>query len=122
MRNNRATRELCSLDPCRRLLPCRLPRWCPTIRGCCLSLVATLLFPAAVGSLWWLRDTYFDLRREPQHVLHTVKLKALNVDCSQLGENWSDRTTADWEDYFADYSKFFNFTLSLLFDTFDRAS
>ena len=54
----------------------------------------TLLFPAAVGSLWWLRDTYFDLRREPQHVLHTVKLKALNVDCSQLGENWSDRTTA----------------------------
>ena len=118
MRNNRATRELCSLDPCRRLLPCRLPRWCPTIRGCCLSLVATLLFPAAVGSLWWLRDTYFDLRREPQHVLHTVKLKALNVDCSQLGENWSDRTTADWEDYFADYSKSFNFTLSLLFDTF----
>ena len=87
MRDNRATRELCSLDPCRSLVPsnCEPPRWCPRIRcGCSLGVAAALAFAAGIGTLWSLRDSYYELRRDPYHVLQTVKLKALKVDCAEL--------------------------------------
>ena len=131
MRDNRATRELCSLDPCRRLVPssCGPPRWCPTIRcGCSLGVAAALAFAAGIGTLWSLRDSYYELRRDPYHVLQTVKLKALKVDCAELelgadadaelGDDPLKRRTIDWRPYLADPGRASNVTLSLLLDTF----
>ena len=131
MRDNRATRELCSLDPCRSLVPsnCGPPRWCPRIRcGCSLGVAAALAFAAGIGTLWSLRDSYYELRRDPYHVLQTVKLKALKVDCAELelgadadaelGDDPLKRRTIDWRPYLADPGRASNVTLSLLLDTF----